>query len=278
MEGQTSPSHLHVAPYPCPGSSICSPSLSCSQENPLFHRALGHDPGYTHPSTSNPFPPPQWSLPDNVVVVSQEEFLAVLSGVVHHPYPSYKVDHLLAGGVVQVVAALVTPVPVHPLQPELASGSCPIRHDSRLRATPGCPARRLCPLQGSSCDGPARAQGKAPGANFRGDAQTRLSTPAATIICCCGREAADVGTQQQDPAGLRDSFPRGQAGFGGASTRAHASLHLRALGGGRGSPRGHPAFKIRDLHIQTRITSSPSLRSAGGFAAGGGIYSVTGLI
>lgn len=86
-----------------------------------------------------PFPPSQWSLPDNVVVVSQEEFLAVLSGVVHHPYPSYKVDHLLAGGVVQVVAALVTPVPVHPLQPELTSGSCPIRHDKPTPRDPRVP-------------------------------------------------------------------------------------------------------------------------------------------
>lgn len=139
MKGQTSPSHLHLAPYSRSGPSICSPSLSGSQENPLFPKVLGHDPGYSHPSISNPFPPPQRSLPDNVVVVSQEEFLAVLSGVVHHPYPSYKVDHLLAGGVVQVVAALVTPVPVHPLQPELASGSCPIRHDKPTPRDPRVP-------------------------------------------------------------------------------------------------------------------------------------------
>lgn len=147
MRGLTSPSHLHLAPHSCPRPSICSPSLSGSQENPLFHRALGHDPSYSHSSISNPFPPPHWSLPDNVVVVSQEKFLAVLSGVVHHPYPSYKVDHLLAGGVVQVVAALVTPVPVHPLQPELASGSCPIRHD---KPTPRDPRVPRAPVLSSS--------------------------------------------------------------------------------------------------------------------------------
>lgn len=108
-------------------------------------------------SISNPFPRPRFTpLPDNVVVVSQEEFLAVLSGVVHHPYPSYKVNHLLAGGVVQVVAALVTPVPVHPLQPELATGSSPIRHYKPTPRDPRCPARRLCSLQDSGCGEPAR--------------------------------------------------------------------------------------------------------------------------
>lgn len=87
--------------------------------------------------TPNPSPPPQdTSLPDNVVVVSQEEFLAVLAGAVNHPDASHKVDHFLAGGVVQVVAALVTPVPVHPLQPELAAGSCPIRHDKLTPLAP----------------------------------------------------------------------------------------------------------------------------------------------
>lgn len=231
-------------------------------------------------SISNPFPRPQLTpLPDNVVVVSQEEFLAVLSGVVHHPYPSYKVNHLLAGGVVQVVAALVTPVPVHPLQPELATGSCPIRHYKPTPRDPRCPARRLCPLQGSDCCGePARAQGTARGADFRGDAQAQPSTPAATIIRCCGRQAAAAGAQQQDPAGSPDSFPPGPGGFGGTSTSAHASLHLRAPAPGRGSPWGHPAFKIRDLHIQTRITQFAKFEARGGFAAGGGIYSVTGLI
>lgn len=70
----------------------------------------------------------------------------------------------------------------------------------------------------------------------------------------------------------------GARGFGGACTRAQASLHLRASAGGRGSPRGHPAFKIRDLHIQTRITQFAKFEARRGFAAGGGIYSVANLI
>lgn len=202
----------------------------------------------------------------------------MLSGVVHHPYPSYKVNHLFASGVVQVVAALVTPVPVHPLQAELATGSCPIRHDKPTPRDPRCPARRLCPLQGSGCGGPARVQGTARGADFRGDAQAQPSTPA-TIIRCCGRRAA-AGAQQQDPPARWTPrlFLPGLGSFGGASTRAHASLHLRASARGRGSPRGHPAFKIRDLHIQTRITQFAKFEARRGFAAGGGIYSVTGLI
>lgn len=89
-------------------------------------------------------------LPDNVVVVSQEEFLAVLAGVVNHSDPSHKVDHLLAGRVVQVVAALVTPVPVDPLQPELAAGSRPIRHD---KPTPLAPRPPRAPVRGPCAPG-----------------------------------------------------------------------------------------------------------------------------
>lgn len=157
-----SPSPPAPQPCFCPSFRISSPSvIPCgSRENPLFHGAPGSDPGKARlgillpilpTSTLNPSPPSQaTSLPDNVVVVSQEEFLAVLAGVVNHPDTSNEVDHLLAGGVIQVVAALVTPVPVHPLQPELAAGSCPIRHDkpTPLAPTPrgsAAPPRRLCP-------------------------------------------------------------------------------------------------------------------------------------
>lgn len=205
--------------------------------------------------------------------------MAVLSGVVHHPYPSYKVNHLLAGGVVQVVAALVTPVPVHPLQPKLATGSCPIRHDKPTPRDPRCPARRLCPLRGLGCSGPARAQGTAPGADFRGDAQAQPSTPAATIIRCCGRRAAAAaGVQPQDPAGRPDSFPRGQAALGApAPARTpHCTWGLRPAG--VVLPWVTPPLKSEICISRHGLPSSPSLRCAGGFAAGGGIYSVTGLI
>lgn len=103
---------------------------------------LSFSPPFQPPLNLSP-PPQATTLPDNVVVVSQEEFLAVLAGVVNHPDPSHKVDHLLAGRVVQVVAALVTPVPVHPLQPELAAGSCPIRHDKPTPLAPRPPRTRV---------------------------------------------------------------------------------------------------------------------------------------
>lgn len=85
------------------------------------------------PFKPHPTPLPEKSapLPDNIIIVPEEEFLAVLSGVINHADSSHEVNHLFACRVVQVVAALVTPVPVNPLQPELASGSCPIRHDNQ---------------------------------------------------------------------------------------------------------------------------------------------------
>lgn len=79
------------------------------------------------PNLSNP----HLFLPDNVIIVPQEKFLAMLSGVINHPDSSHEVNHFLARCVVQVVAALVTPIPIHPLQTELASRSCPIRHDNQ---------------------------------------------------------------------------------------------------------------------------------------------------
>lgn len=231
-------------------------------------------------SISNPFPRPQFTpLPDNVVVVSQEEFLAVLSGVVHHSYPSYKVNHLLAGGVVQVVAALVTPVPVHPLQPELAIGSCPIRHYKPTPSDPRCPARLLCPLPRLGLRRTCKGSGYSAGRRFprrrTGTAQHagRHHHPLLRETSRRRRRCA-AARPRWEPRLL----PSGPGGFGGTSTSAHASLHLRASAPGRGSPPGHPAFKIRDLHIQTRITQFAKFVARGGFAASSGIYSVTGLI
>lgn len=67
-------------------------------------------------------------LPDDVVIVSQVKPLAVLSGVVNNADPGHKVHHLLPGGVVQVIPALVAPVPVDPVQSEPAARGAPVRH------------------------------------------------------------------------------------------------------------------------------------------------------
>lgn len=67
-------------------------------------------------------------LPDDVIVVAQVKPLAVLSGVVNHADPGHKVHHLLPSSVVQIIPALVAPVPVDPVQSETAARGAPVRH------------------------------------------------------------------------------------------------------------------------------------------------------
>lgn len=69
-----------------------------------------------------------FTLPDYVIVVPQVKFLLVLPGVVHNSHTRDKIDDFLGGGVVQVVAALMSPVSVHPLQSQVAVGSSPVSH------------------------------------------------------------------------------------------------------------------------------------------------------
>lgn len=81
--------------------------------------------------------------PDDVVIVSQVEPLAVLSGVVNHSNPGHEVHHLLPRRVVQVIPALVPPVPVDPVQSEPAARGAPVRHirsSEGLRYRPPAPA------------------------------------------------------------------------------------------------------------------------------------------
>lgn len=68
------------------------------------------------------------SLPDYVIVVPQVKFLLVLPGVVHNSHTGDKIDNFFSGGVVQVVAALMSPVSVHPLQSQVAVRSSPVSH------------------------------------------------------------------------------------------------------------------------------------------------------
>lgn len=56
-------------------------------------------------------------LPYYVIVMSQIKFLLVFPCVVHNSDAGDKVHDLLGGGVEQVVAALVSPVAVDPLEP-----------------------------------------------------------------------------------------------------------------------------------------------------------------
>lgn len=68
------------------------------------------------------------SLPDYVIVVPQVKFLLVLPGVVHNSHSGDEIHYFLGGRVVQVVAALVSPVSVHPLQSQVAIGSSSVSH------------------------------------------------------------------------------------------------------------------------------------------------------
>lgn len=73
------------------------------------------------------------TLPDYIVVVTQVEFLLVFPGVVHNSDTGHEIHDLLGGGVVQVVAALVPPVPVHPLQSQVAVRSSSVGHVQHFR-------------------------------------------------------------------------------------------------------------------------------------------------
>lgn len=225
----------------------------------IARRAPGADPGKarwvpllptlpTSPRSPSPppppgTPPPQPPLPDNVVVVSQEEFLAVLAGVVNHSDPGHEVDHLLAGRVVQVVAALVTPVPVDPLQPELAAGSRPIRHDKPTpRRPPGRPPRAgPRPLRAGSVLAKVRAAEDLQGLSVQRraliSAATHRHSPARRAPPSSAAAAAAAGDEppvrgRQTPPGAPAPSPR-RGVFGGAGTRArtpHCTCRLRPPG------------------------------------------------
>lgn len=83
---------------------------------------------------------PRPSVPDDVVAVAPVELLPVLPRAVHHADARHEVHDLLGRRVVEVVAALVAPVAVHPLEPQVAARGAPGRHvrapTSPLRSGP----------------------------------------------------------------------------------------------------------------------------------------------
>lgn len=68
------------------------------------------------------------TLPYYVIIVPQVKFLLVLPCVVHNSHTGDEIDYFLGGRVVQVVAALVSPVSVNPFQSQVAIGSSPVSH------------------------------------------------------------------------------------------------------------------------------------------------------
>lgn len=67
-------------------------------------------------------------LPDYVIVMSQIKFLLVFPCVVHNSDAGDEVHDLFGGRVVQVVAALVSPVAVDPLESQMTVRSCSVSH------------------------------------------------------------------------------------------------------------------------------------------------------
>lgn len=67
-------------------------------------------------------------VPDDVVAVAPVELLPVLAWAVHHADARYEVHDLRGHRVVEVVAALMAPVALHPLEPQVAAPGSPGRH------------------------------------------------------------------------------------------------------------------------------------------------------
>lgn len=67
-------------------------------------------------------------LPYYVIVMPEVKFLLVLPCIVDNSHPGHEIDYFLGGRVVQVVAALMSPVSVNPLQSQVAIGSSPVSH------------------------------------------------------------------------------------------------------------------------------------------------------
>lgn len=99
-------------------------------------------------------------LPNDVIIVSQVKLLCVLSGVVNHSDSCHEIHNLLPRGVVQVIPALMSPISMNPLQPQLTARSCLIRHAlwicNSLQFTNvsfSWPAVRFFHLRGVDADG-----------------------------------------------------------------------------------------------------------------------------
>ena len=58
----------------------------------------------------------------------KEETLFVVSHVVNNPDAGYKIHKILVGVVKEIIAALVTTVPVNPFQAKLTIGCSLVRH------------------------------------------------------------------------------------------------------------------------------------------------------
>lgn len=153
---------------------------------------------------------------DDVVAVAAVELLPVLARAVHHSDPRHEVHDLLRRRVVEVVAALVAPVAVHPLEPQVAARGAPGRH---VRA----PTRRRGP-------GPAgRRRGRGTKALPLGGRDAPLSRARQVHLA---RVAASAHGREEEPRLAEHAEGRGRRrpSRGLARLGAHRVPSARRLG------------------------------------------------
>ena len=68
------------------------------------------------------------NLPDNIIIVTQEEFLAIFTFIVYHTYCSHKINNLFGCSVEKIAPRLMAPVAIDPFQLELSFGSTFVCH------------------------------------------------------------------------------------------------------------------------------------------------------
>lgn len=183
----------------------------------------------------------------------------MLPGAVHHADPRHEVHDLLGGGVVEVVAALVAPVAVHPLEPQVAARGAPGRHVGAPTRCCGSGPRSPPALddQSSPAGGPGRSSKPSPAGASRSCGRRRLSPRAGGKALphrtCRGPLAPPA---VREPRASRSS-PRVSSALrlGGETTQAWgpvSSPPLLSRPRAPGSPPGSPAA----LECSRRLAST----------------------
>lgn len=207
---------------------------------------MSRSPAPTPPPPTIPVPRLPEPVPDDVVAVSAVELLPMLPRAIHHADPRHEVHYLLGRRVVEVVAALVAPVAVHPLEPQVAARGAPSRHV-------GAPTRRC----GS---GPRSPPGLGDESSPAGGPDAPLSRARQVHLACVAAAAASAHGREEklrltDHAEGRERR-RPAASFARLGARRVPSARCQGSGDNRAKKRGTGA------RLQDRFFSAgPALRT-----------------